>query len=300
MSLIIGLSMLSSCDKSSEAGSDDYNLKESSLTEKGGDCSCLENAPASITPEEEEMLIYMREEEKLARDVYQALYGQYQEQIFANIANSEQRHMDRILCLLEHYGIDDPASPEPGVFSSQELQDLYNALIEQGSNSPGDALTVGATIEDVDIFDLNANLENASNDAIINVFNHLLCGSRNHMRAFSNQLALQNLGYTPQYISQDEYDQILASGHERCGNGNGHGNGQNSNCNGSGNSNNGNGGNNGNCNGSGNGGNSGNCTGNGTGGSGNGNTGNGGNGNGGNGNGGNGNGGNGNGNGGNG
>jgi hypothetical protein len=272
--LSFGVTVLNGCEKGNSAADDDALIKESSVAETGGDCSCLANAPATITPEEEDMLVYMREEEKLARDVYLTLFDQYQEQIFKNISNSEQRHMDKVLCLLEHYGLEDPASADIGVFSNEELQQLYNDLVEQGSASLVDALTVGATIEDVDIYDLELSLEEATNEAIVTIFNRLMCGSRNHMRAFSGMLAENGGSYTPQYISQEAYDDILASDHERCGKGssNGGNNGNNGNCNGSGNGNgnSGNNGNNGNCNGSGNGGNNG------------GNNGNGGNGNGGN------------------
>jgi hypothetical protein len=172
------------------------------------------------------------------------------------IANSEQRHMDRILCLLTHYEIEDPASTEAGVFNNPELQELYNTLIDQGSASLVDALSVGATIEDVDIYDLDTYVTQTSNEAILTIFGRLTCGSRNHMRAFSGLLADNSLDYTPQFISQEQYDDIITGSHEMCGNGNG-GNGGNGNGNGNcpGNGNGGNGGNGNGCNN----GNGGNC-----------------------------------------
>lgn len=264
---------ISSCDKASqdEASAD---LKSTTLNDNSGDCSCLVNPAATITPEEEDMLKYMREEEKLARDVYVAFFNQYEINVFNNISKSEQRHMDAVLCLLEHYGIEDPASTETGVFNNPELQNLYDDLISQGSASLDDALSVGATIEDVDIFDLEGYVNQTSNEAILNIFGHLTCASRNHMRAFSGLLNENGLSYTPQYISQEDYDAIIEGTNEMCGNGNGPGNG-NANANGPGNGN-------GNCNGGGNGNGTG-GNGNGTGGNGNGgNCGNGGNGNGGN------------------
>lgn len=258
MILSFGGLVLNGCEKGDPAGADDALIKEGSVADGSGPCSCLANAPATITPEEEEMLVYMREEEKLARDVYMNFFSQYEEQIFSNISKSEQRHMDRVLCLLEHYGLNDPASAEPGVFSNPELQALYNDLISQGSTSLTDAFRVGATIEDVDIYDLETSLGQTSNEAIGAIFGHLLCGSRNHMRAFSGWLSNNGETYTPRHISQEAYDAILASGNERCGkrngtangNGNKHRNrngGNNGNCNGTGNGNNGGNGNGGNC-----------------------------------------------------
>lgn len=171
----------------------------------------------SLTQTEEEMLIRMREEEKLARDVYDYLYIKYGTMIFDRISNSEQRHMDKVLDLLNKYHIDDPASPNPGEFNSVLLQDLYNELIAQGNLSEVEALKVGATIEDVDIYDLEDYIAQTENTLIINVFEFLNCGSRNHMRGFNEQLVAQGVTYEAQYITATELATILDSSHEQCG-----------------------------------------------------------------------------------
>lgn len=255
IALLFGFSViLSSCDKGDLADAEDAAIKNNTVIGNTGNCACIINPPATITPEEVEMLKYMREEEKLARDVYLTFSDQYNLAVFTNISNSEQRHMDRVLCLLTHYEIEDPASTEIGIFNNSELQNLYNDLIAQGSESLQDALTAGATIEDADIHDLEEYSAQTSNEAMLTIFGHLNCGSRNHLRAFSGLLADNGLDYTPQFISQEEYDEILAGSNEMCGYGNGNGG------NGNGNGGNGNGGNGGNCNGgNGGNGNGGNC-----------------------------------------
>ncbi len=173
------------------------------------------NAP--ITAEEEEMLIFSREEEKLARDVYLELYAQYNMNIFNNIAASEQTHMDKVLCLLQHYGLEDPASSEIGEFNDAHLQDLYDDLIDLGSSSKLNAMIAGATIEDLDINDLEEFMLEATNPSILSVFGSLCCGSRNHLRSFYAQIINRGGTYTPQYISQAYYDWIISSDAEDCG-----------------------------------------------------------------------------------
>ena len=84
-----------------------------------------------------------------------------------------------------------------------------NTLLAKGEESLMDALTVGATIEDVDIYDLNNYLIQADNMDIVFVFGNLKKGSENHMRAFVRQLNLYGLDYTAQYISQEELEAIL-------------------------------------------------------------------------------------------
>jgi len=196
-------------------------------------CSCIEsNFPVEeLSDIEIAGLNQMREEEKLARDVYLTLFTSWNQKVFDNISKAEQRHMDAILCLLNKYDIPDPVeNNDIGVFTDDDIQSLYNTLIEQGNQSLVSALTVGAIIEDLDIYDLIEISGKIDNQDILAVFNELTKGSRNHMRAFVSQLSLQNESYSPQYITTDLFNSIINSGMERGG----------SICNNSGNSNNGN------------------------------------------------------------
>lgn len=166
---------------------------------------------SAITQTEKDGLLLMREEEKLAHDVYAALYEQWSLPVFGNIVQSEQTHMDQVKALLAQFGLPDPAANQPaGVFANPELQALYDALVEQGSQSAGAALRVGATIEDLDIFDLNRLLADTKNSAIKQVYANLKFGSENHLRAFTRQLGGYGETYAPQYISLAEFNAILS------------------------------------------------------------------------------------------
>ncbi len=172
-----------------------------------------------LTPEEEEGLVFMREEEKLARDVYLHFYGIYADAIFQNIANSEEAHTNAVLKLLEGYEIDDPAMEEKGEFSNQELAALYLSFTTEGEKGLVEALTVGATIEDLDIKDLKERLEINENEDVERVYENLLAGSENHMRAFVKALEALDATYEPQFITITEFEEILA-GENTKGNGN--------------------------------------------------------------------------------
>lgn len=140
-----------------------------------------------LTPAEQEGLIFMREEEKLARDVYDYFDGLYNLPIFANIATSEQRHMDAVLTLLNRYEVPDPAAGnEPGEFTNAMLQALYDDLIVQGVQSLEDALDVGILIEETDIADLEERLLAVVHNDIRRVYQNLLSASRNHLTAFQS------------------------------------------------------------------------------------------------------------------
>jgi hypothetical protein len=176
----------------------------------------IEATPVSaLSTTEAEALVFMREEQKLARDVYQLLYAQWGQKVFNNIATSEQQHMDAVALLLARYNLPDPAANSAtGVFADPALQQMFNTLMSQGQTSLVAALTVGAIIEDLDIQDLQLRIAATDNADIALVFNALMKGSRNHMRAFISQLTKQGATYTPQYISQAEFDAIVNSPRE--------------------------------------------------------------------------------------
>ncbi|MBW6465508.1 MAG: DUF2202 domain-containing protein [Brevefilum sp.] len=172
-----------------------------------------------ITDTEKASLIFMREEEKLAHDVYLALYDLWGLPLFQNIASSEETHTNAVKRLLDTFNIPDPAlDTAPGVFTDPVLQKLYDELIAQGERSLADALKVGGAVEEIDILDLQAALDETENPEIQRVFQNLLRGSENHLRAFTSTL-LQQTGetYIPQYLDVSAYDGILASAPARGG-----------------------------------------------------------------------------------
>ena len=161
---------------------------------------------------DKDALIFMREEEKLAHDVYLVMYELWGIPIFQNISSSEQSHTEAVKTLLDGYNVPDPAHDAVGVFTNPELQALYNELLAQGSQSLSDALRVGLAIEEIDILDLQERLAQTDNTDIQHVFNNLLQGSNNHLRAFTSTLMTQTgETYQAQYMSQEAYQAIIAA-----------------------------------------------------------------------------------------
>ena len=164
---------------------------------------------ASSTGTEEGML-HMREEEKLARDVYLALHEKWGIRTFAQIARSEQRHMDAMAALLVYQGVQDPvAHAAPGVFTIPSMQSLYDELVSQGSESPLQALTVGAMVEDLDIHDLQNLLATTDDPIIVNVYSSLLRASGQHLRTFTRLLDRFGAPYEPRWITADDFAAIM-------------------------------------------------------------------------------------------
>lgn len=197
--------LLSSCEQN--VTSPDY-ADENGLSEVL--CVAEDIEVSDLTTDEEELLIFMREEEKLARDVYIMLYDKWGQKTFNNISNSEQQHTDAIKMLIEKYELIDPVSDDAvGAFENEELAELYETLINTGNLSLIDALKVGAAIEEIDILDLDEAIELTDNEDIILVYENLRKGSENHLSSFVKTLSRQGVEYEPQYLSQEQYDAII-------------------------------------------------------------------------------------------
>lgn len=175
-----------------------------------------EVASTALTDDEVAGLLWMREEEQLAHDVYTTLGELWGIRIFENIASSEQSHVDAALQVLEQYDIDDPAAGnELGTFTDPQIQALYDELVADGSTSLVDALKVGALIEELDISDLRLRASATDVAALTTLYANLEKGSRNHLRAFTSQLEGRDVVYEPTQLDPDAYAAIVSSPTER-------------------------------------------------------------------------------------
>jgi len=170
----------------------------------------------ALTNADIEGLKFMREEEKMARDVYQTLDRQWNVRSFSNIAEAEQRHMNRVKMVMESYGVVDPVvNDQVGVFTNPQLSAMYVQLVKRGQTSRQEALKVGALIEETDIKDLRDRLNATADPQLKNLYSNLLQGSYNHLQAFVRQIERQGGSYIPQVLSQQEVKAILDRGQSR-------------------------------------------------------------------------------------
>ncbi len=166
----------------------------------------------TLSAAERASLLYMREEEQLAHDVYAVSATLWPQPVFANIRDSEATHAAAVQALLDRYGVPDPLAGLPnGSFKSASFQSLYQTLVARSRSSVLEALKVGVEIEELDMRDIAAQKVGIDNADILLVYDHLLRGSRNHLRAFMKVLTQLGGSYVPIYISQAEFDAIVSS-----------------------------------------------------------------------------------------
>jgi hypothetical protein len=167
---------------------------------------------APLSTAEADSLAFMREEEQLAHDVYAVSATLWAPPVFANIAASETTHAAAVKALLDRYQLPDPLAGLPsGEFKTAAFQTLYTQLVATSRVSLVEALKVGVMIEELDIRDITAQQAQIDNTDILMVYDQLLRGSRNHLRAFMKVLTLQGGSYVPQVISQADFDAIVDS-----------------------------------------------------------------------------------------
>jgi hypothetical protein len=204
------------------------------------------SAASNLTEMDEAHLIFMRSEEKLARDVYLTIAEIYPVMpIFRDIATrSEQTHTDTMRKMLVKFHISDPEpSTAPGVLPPDDqlgvfenpyfadyFTEKYDLLVGLAGIGLEEALYVGATIEELDMLDINfCNSEAfdqyypglpASPDcgglalttvkALQNALGSLMAGSENHLCAFVSQLGPMIDGcYESQVLSQQQVRDII-------------------------------------------------------------------------------------------
>lgn len=165
-----------------------------------------------------ETLLFTREEEKMAHDVYAYAYSKYDLQVFENIISSESQHVAAVLTNMDRLNLDDPldGSTTEGEFTIPAIQTLYAELIARVDISHQEAILVGLYIEDMDILDLQNAIKETNDDQLASLYENLMCGSKNHMRAFEGQASTLGLTYTPEFITQAEYDLIISTPQSNC------------------------------------------------------------------------------------
>lgn len=173
-----------------------------------------------ISDKEKATIVQMREEEKMARDVYLSLNEKWDHQVFTNISGSESYHMSMVKLLMDKFNLPDPVTKnndKRGVFENHMLQKMYNELTAAGMESSEAAFRAGAKVEEIDINDLVNAIAETSNADIKSTYQYLLQASYNHLRAFVRNLKRMGFIYQPIILSTEDYEKILEDdkGHGR-------------------------------------------------------------------------------------
>ena len=117
--LVLGLT---SCSKNDDPINAQVNMTTSLATIN----QAVLNLPTEpLEDAEKARILFIREEEKLAYDVYQTMFDIYGVNVFQNIPNSELSHMEAMLTIIKKYNLTDPMETNArGVYANPVLQSL--------------------------------------------------------------------------------------------------------------------------------------------------------------------------------
>ena len=192
-------------------------MAPAAIAEQGREKGGMAGGVVPLRSEDERaMLVYMCEEEKLARDLYRVMFDRWGTPLFGRISNSEECHMAKVEGRLGYHQVPDPVQDDArGAFSNTNLANTYLELVDWGMKSEKDAFMVGAWVEERDLLDLQYSIAVSRQPDLLAMYGQLMRGSRNHLRAFVQQL--ENLGYVyqAQLMKQPEVDAIVNSPIER-------------------------------------------------------------------------------------
>ena len=219
--VFVSLLVFVACNKETSTGTELVSMNFLSLGIDGNTDLLVNNLKSAVVANDEITeaeilgLKWMREEEKLAADLYTAFYTKFEMRIFNNISRSEHTHMDAILMLIDTFQVEDPLLAEFGKFTNPDLQKAFDELNAAGEVSLVEALKVGAYVEEMDILDLEKQLEIVENVDIRLVYENLLRGSRNHLRAFTKVLGWNDVNYQPTLLTDEYFAEVINSDMER-------------------------------------------------------------------------------------
>lgn len=167
---------------------------------------------APLNESERADIIYLQEEEKLVHDLNNAFSAQHPDvPVFLSIANASKVYMTADNVILQRYTIPNPEKDAAGAFGNQKFQQMYTAGVNNGSMSSLGALTSSAMLEDMHIADLEAAIGRTDNADVIFIYRQELTASRNNLRALSQWIAAYGSTYSPTYISQDYYNNLIST-----------------------------------------------------------------------------------------
>jgi hypothetical protein len=172
-------------------------------------------APAQyVTPVNKATLAVMREQQKLARDVYDSMHKVWGLALFEEIGSAEAAHMEAVKSLLDQFVVADPVAATgdtPGKFVHRRFQQLYDSLVVLGTASPEGAFRVGAFVEEMDIVDLQRAVQATSSSDLKAIYKYMVVGSERHLLAFSRRLKRLGVIYQPVLLRAWEYERLVGA-----------------------------------------------------------------------------------------
>ncbi len=165
-----------------------------------------------ITETEAGDLQLLREEEKLARDLFRDWSDR--SELFGAVAHSKQLHFEIVGALLQRHQVTDRTLGGEGLYVFPQLQTLHQELLARGGSTELEALAAGAELHERDLVGLEEAAGRSQLEDVRASLAEIQRGARNHLRGCVEELALQGVDYAPRLLSPEAFAAIINSPRE--------------------------------------------------------------------------------------
>lgn len=159
------------------------------------------------TEGDQKTLPYMYESEKMAEDLFSSFSKKNKLPIFDSLSKSHANQKDVIEKVMSTLEIDlSLRGLDSGKYKDKNVQALYDKLLVQGNEMRVKAFTSGLLLEEGIIKNIDTYLGKGIDGLSKIAYEALKEASGKNMKVLNNLLLAEGVTYTPQVISQAEFD----------------------------------------------------------------------------------------------
>jgi len=156
------------------------------------------------------LLFKLYQEEKMSYELMGEFYNNWQLEVFNSVKERDEKHvwcMDKVIM---KYGYENNNSAAGNLFNDKKIQAFYDEMSVKGSISDLSALEAAAYIKERSIYELRERIVTQSDPYIVKVIFLMEQASQKQFRALVESIKLSGSDYTPVYLTEDEYNNIVA------------------------------------------------------------------------------------------
>lgn len=159
-----------------------------------------------------ELFLKLYQEEKLAYDLYGEFYERWSLGVFNKVQQREAKHVWCVEKIMDNYGYDYEINDKSGLYPDREIQKIYDDLSVKGCISDLAALEAAAYIKEKHICQLRERIRYQEDEYVVKVIFLMESAAQSHLRAFVNSIRLSGSDYSPVFLTDDEFSNVMDYG----------------------------------------------------------------------------------------
>lgn len=147
----------------------------------------------------------------MAYDLYGEFYERWSLSVFHKVQQREAKHVWCVERIMDNYGFTYNTNANSGSYPDREIQKTYDELTVKGCISDLAALEAAAFIKEKYISRLRERIRYQEDEYVVKVIFLMESAAQSHLRAFVNSIRLSGSDYSPVFLTDDEFSNIMDS-----------------------------------------------------------------------------------------